>query len=72
MPCSVAGLAGDVLAALDEFVCKADIFRLGEFTFLVIAGELSPFGNDGRIIVARLEKKTGGDDGEECADEEKV
>ena len=69
MPCSVAGIAGDVLPALDEFVCKADIFRLGEFTFLVIAGELFPFGNDGRTIVARLEKKTG-DDGEECTDEE--
>ena len=35
MPFSVAGLAGDVLVALDEFVRKADIFRLGEFAFVV-------------------------------------
>ena len=35
-----------------------------------IAGELFPFGNDGRIIFARLEKKTGDEDGEECTDEE--
>ena len=35
MPFSVTGLSGDVLAALDKFVRKADIFRWGEFAFVV-------------------------------------
>ena len=72
MPFSVTGLAGDVLTALDEFVCKADIFLLGDFAFLVIAGELLPFGDEGFsvVVVARLEKKTCDDYGEECAEEE--
>ena len=35
MPCSVTGLAGNVLAALDEFVRKAAIFFTGEFAFVV-------------------------------------
>ena len=70
MPFSVAGLAGDVLAAFDEFIRAAAIFRQGEFAFLVIAGELLPFGDDGFSVVGRLEKNTGDDDSEECADEE--
>ena len=70
MPCSVAGLAGDVLAALDEFVRAAAIFFTGEFAFLVIAGELLPFGDDGCSVILLGEKNTGDDDGEECADEE--
>ena len=32
---SVTGLAGDVLAAFDEFVRKAAIFFTGEFAFVV-------------------------------------
>ena len=72
MPCSVAGLAGDVLAAFDEFFRAAAIFRQGEFAFLVIARELLPFGDESFsvVVVARLEKNAGDDDGEECADEE--
>ena len=70
MPFSVTGLAGDVLTALDEFVCKADIFLLGEFAFLVIARELLPFGDDGFSVILLGKKNTGDDDGEECADEE--
>ena len=35
MPFSVAGLAGDVLAAFDEFVRGAAIFFTGEFAFVV-------------------------------------
>ena len=35
MPCSVTGFTGDVLAAFDEFVCQADLFRRGEFAFVV-------------------------------------
>ena len=35
MPFSVTGLAGDVLAALDKFVRKADIFLLGDFSIVV-------------------------------------
>ena len=72
MPCSVAGLAGDVLAALDEFFRDAAICRQGEFAFLVIAGELLPFGDESFsvVVVARLEKNTGDDYGEECAEEE--
>ena len=72
MPCSVAGFAADVLAALDEFVRGAAIFRQGEFAFLVIVRELLPSGDESFsvVVVARLEKNTGDDDSEECADEE--
>ncbi len=70
MPCSVAGLAGDILTALDEFFRAAAIFRRGEFAFLVIAGELLPFGDDGFSVILLGEKNTGDDYGEECADEE--
>ena len=35
MPFSVTGLSGDVLTALDEFVRKADVFRRGDFAFVV-------------------------------------
>ena len=70
MPFSVAGLAGDVLAAFDEFFRGAAIFFTGEFAFLVIAGEFLPFGDEGFSVIGRLEKNTGEDDGEECADEE--
>ena len=70
MPFSVAGLAGDVLAAFDEFVRAAAIFRRGEFACLVIASELLPFGDDGFSVILLGEKNTGDDDGEECADEE--
>ena len=70
MPFSVAGLAADVLAALDKFVCKADIFRLGNFALLVIAREFLPFGDDGFSVILLGEKNTGDDYGEECADEE--
>ena len=72
MPFSVAGLAGDVLAAFDEFVRAAAIFFTGEFAFLVIAGELLPFGDESFsvVVVVRLEKKTCDDYDEECAEEE--
>ena len=70
MPCSVAGLAGDVLTAFDEFIRAAAIFRQGDFACLVIAGELLPFGDDGFSVILLGEKNTGDDDGEECADEE--
>ena len=70
MPFSVAGLAGDVLAAFDEFFRAAAIFRRGEFAFLVIAGELLPFGDDGCSVILLGEKSAGDDYGEECADEE--
>ena len=72
MPCSVAGLAGDVFAAFDEFFRAAAIFFTGEFAFLVIVRELLPFGDESFsvVVVARLEKNTGDDYGEECADEE--
>ena len=70
MPFSVAGFAGDVLAAFDEFFRAAAIFRRGEFAFLVIAGELLPFGDESFSVIGRLEKNTGDDDGEECAEEE--
>ena len=70
MPCLVTGLAGDVLAALDEFVRKTDIFRRGEFAFLVIAGEFLPFGDDGCSVILLGEKEGCDDYGEECADEE--
>ena len=70
MPFSVAGLAGDVLAALNEFIRAAAIFRQGEFAFLVIAGEFLPFGDDGCSVILLGEKNTGDDYGEECADEE--
>ena len=72
MPFSVAGLAADVLTALDEFFRAAAIFFTGEFAFLVIAGELLPFGDESFsvVVVARLEKNAGDDYGEECAEEE--
>ena len=35
MPFSVTGLAGDVLAAFDEFVRGAAIFFTGDFAFVV-------------------------------------
>ena len=72
MPCSVAGLAADVLAALDEFFRAAAIFRRGDFAFLVIVRELLPFGDESFsvVVVARLEKNAGDDYDEECADEE--
>ena len=70
MPFSVAGLAWDVLAALDEFFRAAAIFRQGEFAFLVIAGELLPFGDDGCSVILLGEKNACDDDGEECADED--
>ena len=70
MPFSVAGLAGDVLAAFDEFFRAAAIFRQGDFACLVIAGELLPFGDDGCSVILLGEKNTGDDYGEECAEEE--
>ena len=70
MPFSVTGFAGDVLTAFDEFFRAAAIFFTGEFAFLVIAGELLPFGDEGFSVIGRLEKNTGDDYGEECADEE--
>ena len=70
MPCSVAGLAGDVFAAFDEFFRAAAIFFTGEFAFLVIVRELLPFGDEGCSVILLGEKNTGDDDGEECADEE--
>ena len=70
MPFSVTGLAGDVLAALDEFFRAAAIFRQGEFAFLVIAGELLPFGDDGCSVILLGEKEGCDDYGEECADED--
>ena len=35
MPFSVAGLAGDVLTALDEFLSGAAIFFTGDFSIVV-------------------------------------
>ncbi len=67
MPFSVAGLAADVLAALDEFFRAAAIFRQGEFAFLVIVRELLPFGDEGCSVILLGEKNTGDDYGEECA-----
>ena len=69
MPFPVAGLAGDVLAALDEFVRGAAIFFTGEFAFVVGFAQLFPFGDEGFSVIGRLEKKTCDDYGEECADE---
>ena len=70
MPCSVAGLAADVLTAFDEFFRAAAIFRQDEFAFLVIAGEFLPFGDDGCSVILLGKKNTGDDYGEECAEEE--
>ena len=70
MPFSVAGLAGDVLAAFDEFFRAAAIFRQGEFAFLVIAREFLPFGDEGFSVILLGEKEGCDGEGKDCADEE--